>query len=149
MVLFSSISSSALLVKSDKNYVLSHPGSIQEKLLMSQMLSHSPSLNFLCTLVLPFVMSMHTQIKLFDSPLLCFACSFPKSPSASPQALLAIHSWNSCIFGSLACLQVKSRAVMREIGKQPGSPCGSPQLTFRIMFVSVLTALLFSSLLPL
>lgn len=85
MVLFSAISSSALLVKSDGNCGLSHP--VSRKLLMIHMLSHSLSLNFLCTLILPFVMSVNTQIKLCDSPLLCFACSLPKPPSLLPLQL--------------------------------------------------------------
>lgn len=83
---FLSISSSELLIKSNKNYDLSHRGNIHEKLLMRQVLSPSLSLNFLCSLTPPFVKSVHTQIKFFVPPLLSFASSLPKPSLCLPSS---------------------------------------------------------------
>lgn len=157
---FLSISSSALLIESNKNYDLSHRGNIHEKLLMRQVLSPSLSLNFLCSLTPPFVKLVHTQIKFFVPPtsFLCFQS--PKVPSMSPLELFwPYFHGNSLICCHTECFAYLSpfswktenpwRAIIQEIGKQPVSPCCSPLLNFKITFVLVLIALLFSSLFPL
>lgn len=112
---FLSISSSALLIESNKNYDLSHRGNIHEKLLMRQVLSPSLSLNFLCSLTPPFVKLVHTQIKFFVPPHFFPLLPVSQSPLyVSPQALLTIFSWKLTymlpywMFCILVSLQLKN-----------------------------------------